>query len=96
MKDINGKEIKTGDMVVVSGAYTKRHNGTFVVTHSPGDKTWTGEDYCLKKVKKDGTPVKSKYDIMFFPIISFTNNREYNKMANEHNAKYAKIEIISR
>ena len=89
-------KIKTGDMVVVSGAYTKRHNGTFVVTHSPGDKTWAGIDYCLKKVKKDGTPVKSKYDTMFFPIISFTNNREYNKMANEYNAKNAKIEIISR
>ena len=31
MKDKNGKEMRTGDIVKISGAYTKRHNGLFVI-----------------------------------------------------------------
>ena len=42
MLDKNGVEIKTGDIVEISGAYFKNDNGLYFVTHSPGDPTWSG------------------------------------------------------
>ena len=52
MLDKNGVEIKTGDIVEISGAYFKNDNGLYFVTHSPGDPTWSGRDYSLKRISK--------------------------------------------
>ena len=54
MLDKNGVEIKTGDIVEISGAYFKNDNGLYFVTHSPGDPTWSGRDYSLKRISKYG------------------------------------------
>ena len=61
MLDKNGKEIKTGDVVRISGAYFKNDNAIFFVTHSPGDITWSGKYHSLHKISKAGKISKSKY-----------------------------------
>lgn len=38
MKDCKGKEIRTGDIVLIAGAYFQNDNGHYAVIHSPGDK----------------------------------------------------------
>ena len=94
MLDRNGKEIRTGMIVRVSGAYFKNDNGTYYVDHSPGDPGWCGSDYSLYKIKRNGEPSTAKYRCSFWPLVSFTTNREKNAAAHEHNKLNATIEII--
>lgn len=94
MKDKNGKEMRTGDIVKISGAYTKRHNGLFVIEHTPGDVSWLGEDYSLQKLKKNGEYSNGSYTTQFWPLSYFSNNREHNAAAREHDSKNATIEIV--
>ena len=49
MLDKNGVEIRTGCIVEITGAYFKNDNGLYFVQRSPGDPSWSGSDYCLKK-----------------------------------------------
>lgn len=94
MKDKNGKEMRTGDIVKVSGAYTKRHNGYFVIEHTPGDVSWLGSDYSLERLKKNGEYSNGSYTTQFWPLSYFSNNREHNAAAREHDSKNATIEIV--
>jgi len=87
--------MKTGDVVTVSGAYFKNDNGVYRIEHTPGDNDWLGNEYCLKKIKKDGSEVKNIYNIAFWPLSACTTNREKNRMAKIHNAEFATIEIIN-
>lgn len=93
MKDKNGKEMRTGDIVKISGAYTKRHNGYFVIEHAPGDVSWIGKDYSLQRLKKNGEYSNGSYTTQFWPLSYFSNNREHNA-AREHDSKNATIEIV--
>lgn len=96
MIDKNGKEIKTGMIVRVSGAYFKNDNGTYFVQHSGGDPNWTGSDHCLKKICRNGRISTAKYNLCFWPIsIYLSGRRNKRELANEHNKKYAEIEIIN-
>ena len=54
MQDKNGIEIKTGDIVKISGAYFKNDNGLYFVTASPGDPSWCGSSHSLKRISKAG------------------------------------------
>lgn len=94
MKDKDGKEMKTGDIVKVSGAYTKRHNGYFVIEHTPGDASWLGEDYSLQRLKKNGEYSNGSYTTQFWPLCYLSNNKTHNLLAKEHDSKNATIEII--
>lgn len=95
MRDKNGVEIKKGDVVVISGAYFKCDNGMWVVEHAPGDVDWLGKDYSLRKLNKDGSRSKAKYNICFWPILVNVNSWEKRIAAKEHNAKYAEIEVVA-
>lgn len=94
MLDKNNIEIKTGDVVRISGAYFKNDNGLYYVEHSPGDPNWLGSDHSLRKLNKNGTLSKAKYNICFWPISITTNSWEKRALAREHNKQYAEIEII--
>lgn len=94
MNDKNGKELKTGMIVKIEGGYFKADNGTFLVKHSPGDPTWSGTDYSLKKCNKKGEESESKYSTAFWPLMVTTNSRELRIKAREHNKENATIEII--
>lgn len=95
MIDKNGIEMKTGDIVRISGAYFKNDNGTYFVEHSPEDPTWTGKGHCLKKICRNGKLSTTKYNICFWPLASFVNSAEKRAAAKEHNAEHAEIEIIT-
>lgn len=92
--DKNGKEMRTGDIVKISGAYTKRHNGYFVIEHTPGDASWLGSDYSLQRLKKNGEYSKGKYTTQFWPLSYFSNSATHNTLAREHDSKNATIEIV--
>ena len=95
MLDKNGKEIKTGQIVKVSGAYFQNDNGLYFVDNSPGDPTWCGSDYSLKKICKNGRISTAKRNICFWPISCFCSDAEKNRTARRWNAEHAEIEIIA-
>lgn len=94
MQDKNGKDIKTGNLVKIEGGYFKADNGMFRVEHSPGDEGWLGKDYCLIKVKKDGTPSQTKYNLNFWPLSVSVSGWEKKIIAKEHNKQHATIEVV--
>jgi hypothetical protein len=94
MIDKNGKEIKTGDIVKIEGGYFKADNGTFLVKHSPGDPSWSGSDYSLRKCNKKGEESETKYATAFWPLMVTVSSRDKRIAAHAHNKEYATIEII--
>ena len=84
MLDKNGVEIRTGCIVEITGAYFKNDNG---------DPSWSGSDYCLKKIGKTGKISKAKYSTCFWPIMVFTTDRFKAAEAHEWNAAHAQIEV---
>lgn len=93
MTDKNGIEIKTGDIVEITGAYFKRDNGLYFVDNSPGDPNWCGNDHCLKKISKTGKISTAKYNIAFWPISVYVNDRIKRAEANRWNDEHAQIEV---
>ena len=83
--------MKTGDIVQISNAYAKSHNGLYFVEHSPGDPGWIGKDHCLRRVTKSGKLSTSSYSTHFWPLKTFSNNREYCAKADAWNAEHARI-----
>lgn len=67
MFDKNGVEIKTGDIIEISGRPVKNDNGRFLVTASPGDPGWSGGSLSLHKVGKTGKLLQSGYTVNHFP-----------------------------
>ena len=96
MQDKNGRKIKTGDAVLITGAYFKNDNGLFRVEHSPGDATWCGSDHCLHRLNKNGTLSKGKYSTAFWPLCCFHSNRELRITAKAHNQEHAQIEVVAQ
>lgn len=94
MTDKNGKEMKTGDVVMISGGYFKADNGLFRVKNSPGDDNWLGEFYCLTKLNKNRTESKCKYKTAFWPLFVTVNGYEEGKKAKQHNIENATIEAL--
>lgn len=94
MMDKNGREIRTGNVVRISGAFFKNDNGLYFVCHSPGDPSWCGTDYSLRKICKDGRISTAKYNICFWPISSYVSDREKSARAREWNREHAEIEIL--
>lgn len=93
MLDKNGIEMKTGDIVEITGAFFKNDNGLYFVESSPGDPSWNSKDYCLKKISKAGKISTAKYNICFWPITAFVNNREKTAKAHQWNREHATIEV---
>ena len=94
MTDKNGKEIVTGDIVRITGAYFKTDNSLYFVERSPGDLNWNGDIYSLRKIGKKGKVSTAKYNICFWPLVSTVNSREKTILANEWNREHAEIEIV--
>ena len=95
MTDKNGKEIRKGDKVMITGAYFKNDNGMWKVAHAPGDPDWFGSDYSLRRLNKDGTESKSKNNITFWPLCVFVNSYCKRMEAKAHNAANAQIEVLA-
>lgn len=65
--DKNGIEIKTGDIVEITGAYFKNDNGLYFVQNSPGDPSWCGSDLSLKRISKRGKSAQQRTTFAFGP-----------------------------
>jgi len=61
--------------VEISGAYFKNDNGLYFVQASPGDPSWCGSDYSLRRISKAGKISTAKYSLCFWPISVFISNR---------------------
>ena len=92
--DKNGTKILTGCVVKISNSYFKSDNGTWLVIHAPGDPGWNGNDLCMKKIRRDGKLSETKYNLCFWPITSYVNDREKAAAAKEWNRAHAEIEIV--
>lgn len=93
MFDKNGKEIKTGDVVEITGAYFKSDNGLYFIDRAPGDPCWTGNAYCLKKICRNGQLSKAKNNICFWPIEHFVSSLDKRREAAAWDEKNAQIEV---
>lgn len=94
MLDKNGTEIRTGDIVRISGSYFKNDNGLYFVENSDGDPNWTGKDHSLRKISKTGKISTAKYNICFWPIMITTNSYEKRAAAYSWNKEHAEIEVV--
>ena len=93
MLDVNGIELKAGDVVKVSGAYFKHDNGLYFIDHAPGDPSWSGSDCGMKGLNRNGAMSKTR-TCAFWPLCAYTNDHDKNIRAREHNSAHAKIEIV--
>ena len=93
MLDKNGVEIRTGDVVEISGAFFKNDNGLWLVTHSPGDEGWSGSDHGLTKISRSGKLSTAKYRTGSWPLMVFTNDRFKRAEATAWNKEHATVEV---
>lgn len=93
MLDKNGVEIKSGDIVEITGAYFKIDNGLYFVTASPDDPSWSGRDHCLKKISRKGKISTAKYNTCFWPIGIFVSDHAKATAAHRWNKEHAQIEV---
>lgn len=94
MVDKNGRQIQTGDVVLVSGDYFKSDNGLFAVIHAPGDPDWYGESCCLNKLCKSGKLSEGKYATAFWPIAVNAGSWRTKMDAKSWNAANAEILVV--
>lgn len=86
MLDINNREITEGAYIQITGCKVKNDNGIYIV-----DKKYDNrEEYCLLKVKQDGTQAKTKYNIYFLnerndmeKRVTMVNREDLKKAAQE-------------
>ena len=95
MLDKNGVEIRTGDVVRISGAFFKNDNGLYYVENSPGDPSWCGSDHSLRKICRSGKLSTAKHNICFWPIGIFISDRCKAAEAHRWNKAHAEIEVVS-
>lgn len=95
MLDKNGRNIETGMIVRIEGAYFKRDNGVYLVTNSPMDPQWYGSYHSLRKInKRTGALSTAKYNLGSWPILCTTNSFDTRIKHNTWNKENATIEII--
>ena len=94
MIDSVGREIKTGDVVEIKGAYFANENGLWFVERSPGDPSWLGDDYSLRKLCKNGKLSVGSKKITFWPLKIYTNCYEKRVLGNAWNDEHATISVV--
>lgn len=94
MKDMNNKEIKTGDIVEIKNAYFKGDNGLWLVENTPDDPNWLGKQIGLRKICKNGKIVEKK-SVGFWPIMVTVSGYEKKATAKAWNEENATIEITT-
>ncbi len=93
MLDKNGIEIKTGDIVEITGAFFKNDNGLYFVEHSAGDADWCGKDHSLRKISKKGKISTARGNVAFWPLMITVSSPWKRAEAHEWNAQHATIEV---
>lgn len=94
MTDKNNIEMRTGDIVKIENAYFKNDNGYYFIDATPGDPSWSGHDYSLKKIGKRGKISTASHNIAFWPLWACCSDRSKNAAAKQHNDQFATIEVV--
>ena len=90
MTDKNGKEIKAGQVVLISGAYFKNDNGLWLVTNVPGAPDWHGRDICLQKIGKSGNAEHATIEVLDNSAIkTWAEVKAFFEQLADGNRKYA-------
>jgi len=87
MKDMNGIEIKLGNIVKTDNTYFKTDSGYWFVERCDSDLT-------LRKINKNGK-VSVTEKLTFWPLKSFCSDPWKNAAARQHNKEHATIEVVS-
>lgn len=95
MVDNNGIEIRTGQIVEITGAYFKSDNGLYFVACSPGDPSWSGSAYSLKKISRTGKISKARRSVCLWPIGVFINNFLKAYEVRRWNEEHARIKVTA-
>lgn len=96
MIDKNGVRIKAGDIVRIDGAFFKNDNGLYFVEQDGTNPGYLADDreVTLKKICRNGKISTGKYNICFFPIKAFVNDKMKCAEAIRWNKDHATIEVI--
>ena len=96
MNDKNGKELRCGDIVLISNAYFKNDNGYWFVEQDGHNKAYSSgpDSLTLQKVGKTGKVSTCKGHIAFWPLISFCSDYQKNVAARAWNLEHATIEKV--
>lgn len=95
MTDKNGVELKTGQVVEITGAFFKNDNGLWLITNTPGDVNWLGSECALVKVSGSGKISTAKYRHGFWPVSVCLSNPAKRHEANAWNAEHAEVEVVT-
>lgn len=97
VKDINGMNVKEGDIIRVSNSYAESDNGLWKV-QKLNDRD-SGNGFWLHKVKKDGTESNGKYTTNSWPMNhTYSSNPSYRAAYRDHNGENGenvKIELFT-
>lgn len=93
MLDNNGREIRTGDFLTISGAYFKNSNGVYLVTNASDAPDYCGDSVYLHKVKKNGELCIGNYSTESLPMGYYCSDWKKNKAAKEHDKINLRYEV---
>jgi hypothetical protein len=93
MLDKNGVEIKTGCIVRITGAFSEKANGLYFVQAAPGDPSWCGSDYCLKRISESGAISKEEDSTCFWPTAISIRDKEKAEEVGKWNKEHAETEV---
>lgn len=96
MNDKNGIELRTGQIVEITGGFFKADNGRFAIVETITGEGENGcwQQYSLRKVTKKNEFAITKYTQAFWPIAPNKNGYETKKKADAHNKEHAQIEVV--
>ena len=94
MRDRNGREIETGMVVRIEGAYFTGDNGLYLCTHTVGDPGWIGKRASLHKIGKRGKLSTARGATNFWPLFMTVSGRWKKAEADLYNAEHATIEVV--
>ena len=87
MNDSNGREIRTGDFITISGAYFNSNNGLWLVEHASDAPDYSSDTVWMHKVKKNGELcVDRAGSSTSLPFGYYCSDRDKNRAAREHDA----------
>ncbi len=94
MNDTNGREIKTGDFITISGAYFKNSNGLFLVEHANDAPGYETGNVWLHKCKKSGELCLDRAGTTLgLPMSYYCSDGKKNRAAREHDRANLRYEI---
>lgn len=105
MKDKNGIELRTGQIVEITGGFFKADNGRFVIVSAPGDQRGAIKNgvtlevseyfYSLRRVsQKNEFSLAKHYTYGSWPLVCVVSGYAKQKEVDAYNDTHAQIEVV--